>query len=229
MRAPPAHIWQTKDQKRLFAFDSRCFDDRAPFLVFGPYEFVEICQRRADNGRDKIVESLLHRRCMECLGAVLGNLRRKIRRHVARPEHAPPHGGVITRNAASAMVGTSGNTAERSAVVTPSRRRLPLLIWPIDSGMLLNDRGMPAQQVVDIGAPPLWRPATISTLAMYLSGSPARCVEVPVPESVGKAARLGPCRGEKTGKRLGGEFAATSIMFGEEPSSEIGRKTLNVS
>ena len=81
---------------------------------------------------------------------------------------------------ASIMVGNSGTSAERFAVVTASARSLPLRMCCSDVLVVANmNCNWPDNKSMVAGAPPLYGMCTSLMPAMLASISPARCPDVP--------------------------------------------------
>src|SRR5688572_7209106 len=80
------------------------------------------------------------------------------------------------------MVGSSGAAMERLAPVTATPRNFPArTCGKLEARFANITETWPAMRSVNAGAAPLYGTCTISTLAIELKSTAARCVDVPLP------------------------------------------------
>ena len=131
-------------------------------------------------------------------------------------------------NPASAIVGSSGASGERCAVVTASARNLPALTWGMAFARLSNMSCVsPASNACSAGAPPLYGMCTMSTRASVLNNSPARCPALPLlPDPNDNVPGCAFAYATSSGTELTGSVGLSTSTLGVVATSVIGAKSL---
>ena len=131
----------------------------------------------------------------------------------------------------SAIVGKSGASDERFAVVTANAFSLPAFICAIELARLSNmNCTCPPSRSCIAGAPPLYGTWTMSTFASDLKSSPARCPALPLlPDANESLPGLAFARAINSATEFAGTDGLSTSTFGVTATSVTGAKSFSAS